>query len=45
MDSINPAIKSALKTVKSLYNKAFNANKYAAGIGLSIKITNAFQLP
>jgi protein TonB len=39
MDSIISAIKSALKPVQSLYNKAFNANKYAAGIGLSIIIT------
>lgn len=41
MDSIISAIKSALKPVQSLYNKAFNANKYAAGIGLSIIITTA----
>ena len=41
MDSIISAIKSALKPVQSLYNKAFNANKYAEGIGLSIIITTA----
>ena len=41
MDSVISAIKSALKPVQSLYNKAFNANKYAAGIGLSIIITTA----
>ena len=40
MDSIISAIKSALKPVQSLYNKAFNANKYAAGIGLSIIALN-----
>ena len=32
-------ILSALKPVQDLYNKAFNANKYAAGIGLSVIIT------
>ena len=41
MDQITSAIKSALKPVQSLYNKAFNANKYAAGIGLSVIITTA----
>ena len=37
MDQITSAIKSALKPVQSLYNRAFNANKYAAGIGLSVR--------
>jgi len=41
MDQITSAIKSALKPVQSLYNKAFNANKYASGIGLSVIITTA----
>jgi hypothetical protein len=41
MDQIIASIKSALKPVQSLYNKAFNANKYAAGIGLSVLITTA----
>jgi protein TonB len=41
MDPIISAIKTALKPVQSLYNKAFNANKYAAGIGLSEIITTA----
>ena len=41
MDQIISAIKSALKPVQSLYNRAFNANKYAAGIGLSVIITTA----
>jgi protein TonB len=41
MDQIISAIKSALKSVQSLYNRAFNANKYAAGIGLSVIITTA----
>jgi protein TonB len=41
MDQIIASIKSVLKPVQSLYNKAFNANKYAAGIGLSVLITTA----
>ena len=41
MDQITSAIKSALQPVQSLYNNAFNANKYAAGIGLSVIITTA----
>jgi protein TonB len=41
MDQITASIKSVLKPVQSLYNKAFNANKYAAGIGLSVLITTA----
>ena len=41
MDSVISAIKSALKPVQSLYNKAFNANKYAAGIGCSVLFTTA----
>ena len=41
MDQITSAIKTALRPVQSLYNKAFNANKYAAGIGLSVIITTA----
>ena len=41
MDQITSVIKSALKPVQSLYNNAFNANKYAAGIGLSVIITTA----
>ena len=32
--------KVCLRPIKSLYNKAFNANKYAAGIGLSVLITS-----
>ena len=39
MDQVSTAIKSALKPIQSLYNRAFNANKYAAGIGLSLLIT------
>ena len=35
MDQLTTAIKSALKPIQSLYNKAFDANKYVAGIGLS----------
>ena len=41
MDQIIASIKSVLKPVQSLYNKAFNANKYSAGIGLSVLITSA----
>jgi len=39
MDQVSTAIKSVLKPIQSLYNQAFNANKYAAGIGLSLLIT------
>ena len=39
MDQVSTAIKSALKPIQSLYNQAFNANKYAAGVGLSLLIT------
>jgi hypothetical protein len=39
MDQITTALKSVLRPVQSLYNQAFNANKYAAGIGLSVIIT------
>ena len=39
MDQITSAIKSVLNPIKDLYNKAFNANKYLAGIGLSVIIT------
>ena len=41
MDQLSTVIKSVLKPIQSLYNKAFNANKYAAGIGLSLLITTA----
>ena len=39
MDQVTTAIKSALKPIQALYNKAFDANKYVAGVGLSILIT------
>jgi protein TonB len=39
MDQLSTAIKSVLKPIQSLYNRAFNANKYAAGVGLSLLIT------
>ena len=39
MDQVSTVIKSVLKPIQSLYNQAFNANKYAAGIGLSLLIT------
>ena len=41
MDQVTTAIKSALKPIKALYNKAFDANKYVAGVGLSVLITTA----
>lgn len=41
MDQVTSVIKSVLQPVQSLYNNAFNANKYAAGIGLSVIITTA----
>ena len=41
MDQVSTVIKSVLKPIQSLYNQAFNANKYAAGIGLSLLITTA----
>lgn len=39
MDQVATAIKSALRPIQVLYNKAFDANKYAAGVGLSVLIT------
>ena len=41
MDQFTTAINSAFKPFVSLYNKAFDANKYVAGIGLSVLITTA----
>jgi protein TonB len=39
MDQVLAAIKSVFNPIRSLYNQAFNANKYAAGVGLSVIIT------
>ena len=39
MNQLATAIKSALKPIQALYNKAFDANKYVAGVGLSVLIT------
>ena len=39
MDQVVTAIKSVFNPIRSLYNQAFNTNKYAAGIGLSVIIT------
>jgi protein TonB len=39
MDQFTTAINSAFKPIIALYNKAFDANKYVAGIGLSVLIT------
>ena len=41
MDQFTTAINTAFKPVTALYNKAFDANKYVAGIGLSVLITTA----
>ena len=41
MDHFTTAINSAFKPIVALYNKAFDANKYVAGIGLSVLITTA----
>ena len=41
MNQIISTIGSIFKPVQGLYNRAFNANKYAAGIGLSVIITTA----
>jgi protein TonB len=41
MNQIISSISSIFKPLQSLYNRAFNANKYAAGIGLSVIITTA----
>ena len=37
---MNQAISTIFRPIKSLYNKAFDANKYVAGIGLSVLITS-----
>jgi len=39
MDKFKSAFLKAWSPVQSLYNQAFNANKYAAGVGLSVVIT------
>ena len=41
MDQFTTAINTAFKPIIALYNKAFDANKYVAGIGLSVLITTA----
>ena len=41
MNQIISTIGSIFKPLQDLYNRAFNANKYAAGIGLSVIITTA----
>jgi protein TonB len=41
MNQFTTAINSAFKPIVALYNKAFDANKYVAGIGLSVLITTA----
>ena len=41
MDQFTTAVNSAFKPIVALYNKAFDANKYVAGIGLSVLITTA----
>ena len=39
MDKFKSAFLKAWSPIQSLYNQAFNANKYAAGVGLSVVIT------
>jgi len=39
MDKYKSAFLKAWSPIQNLYNQAFNANKYAAGIGLSVVIT------
>ena len=39
MDNFKSAFLKAWSPIQNLYNQAFNANKYAAGIGLSVVIT------
>ena len=39
MDQVLSALNSVTKPIHEMYVKAFNANKYAAGIGLSVVIT------
>ena len=41
MDQFTKVINSLFKPFIALYNKAFDANKYVAGIGLSVLITTA----
>ena len=39
MDQVTSALKPVFGPLQDLYNKAFNTNKYAAGVGLSVVIT------
>jgi len=41
MDQFKKVINSLFRPFIALYNKAFDANKYVAGIGLSVLITTA----
>ena len=40
MNQVSVLLKKIFGPLKALYNKAFDANKYAAGIGLSVLITS-----
>ena len=40
MNQVSALLNKIFSPVKALYNKAFDANKYAAGIGLSLLITS-----
>jgi protein TonB len=40
MNQVSALLKKIFGPLKALYNKAFDANKYAAGIGLSVLITS-----
>tara|TARA_B100001939_G_scaffold347780_1_gene370571 strand:- start:1655 stop:2353 length:699 start_codon:yes stop_codon:yes gene_type:complete len=39
MNEVITAIKKALRPIQNLFNKAFDTNKYAAGVGLSVIVT------
>jgi protein TonB len=40
MNQVSSLLSKIFRPLKVLYNKAFDANKYAAGIGLSVLITS-----
>ena len=40
MNQVRALLNKIFSPLKALYNKAFDANKYAAGIGLSVLITS-----
>ena len=44
MSQVRALLNKIFSPLKALYNKAFDANKYAAGIGLSVLITSGLFL-